>query len=333
MNRNIEFHPGTWLDKASFERHWDLYSGGSTLERDSGAYYADIRGMRLPRMLMFERRLGGILQHRDPKRVARDDFTHLTLQVVLEGTMKVVVESGEVLVGAGEAILFDNAKPQQTVAAGVHLLSLAIARDAVVPHLHAGRGLHGFVFGQGNGAELIGYARNLWGRSADSSHEVAKREALALGKMLGESLVKATELAGQTRTAVLSGLRGYARVVAFVDNNARDPTLKMADIAAGSGVSRSALYRLFEPVGGVADFVLRQRLLLLRQSLHVGNRLTIADLAANAGFNSSNHAVRRFRTEFGTTPLLFRKALNQPEAETATDRTASNLPPWYEELL
>jgi hypothetical protein len=103
MNRKIEFHPGSWLERVRFERHWDLYSGGS-LERTSGAVYADIRAVRLPRMT-FERGLGGIPQHRDPKRVAPDDFTRLPLQAELGSITTVAVQSGKALVGAGAASL------------------------------------------------------------------------------------------------------------------------------------------------------------------------------------------------------------------------------------
>lgn len=70
------------------------------------------------------------------------------------------------------------------------------------------------------------------------------------------------------------------------------------------GLSRSQLYRLFEPLGGVANYVQQRRLL---QAFHTlvnpaSRRLRVAEVAARMGFASNAHFSRAFRVAFGVSP-------------------------------
>ena len=82
---------------------------------------------------------------------------------------------------------------------------------------------------------------------ASSGAGVSETAAPTLGALLGATLAALTEPT-RANAALLSASRAYGRVLAYVDRHLADPALSVSDIAARSGVSRSALYRLFEPV-------------------------------------------------------------------------------------
>lgn len=92
-------------------------------------------------------------------------------------------------------------------------------------------------------------------------------------------------------------------VLAFVDANLGRPDLTPEAIAAGTGLSRSVLYRLLAAEGGVAACVKRRRLDAMRRALAArDDPRSIAEIAADTGFSDPSHAHRAFREAFGVTP-------------------------------
>lgn len=87
-------------------------------------------------------------------------------------------------------------------------------------------------------------------------------------------------------------------------------TKKLADRSLTShvlcrelGVSRSSLYRIFEPVGGVSNYIRRRRLLKTRDILaDSSDRRAISSIAEEWGFMDPSIFSRMFRKEFGITP-------------------------------
>lgn len=74
-------------------------------------------------------------------------------------------------------------------------------------------------------------------------------------------------------------------------------------LCAELGVSRSRLYRLFEPFGGISAYIRRQRLLRTRDALSdTSDRRPIARIAEEWGFFDASAYSRTFRHEFGISP-------------------------------
>jgi AraC-like DNA-binding protein len=70
------------------------------------------------------------------------------------------------------------------------------------------------------------------------------------------------------------------------------------------GLSRSALYRLFEPLGGVAGYIQTRRLMRAHADLADPGKAPrkIYEVAYRWGFVSEAHFSRAFRRAFGVTP-------------------------------
>jgi len=88
-----------------------------------------------------------------------------------------------------------------------------------------------------------------------------------------------------------------------------EPALTPEAICRDLGVSRSRLYRLFEPIGGISAYVRRQRLQAARHALLDPMEVRpITRLAEQWGFPDASVFSRAFRHEFGVSPKECREA-------------------------
>lgn len=94
-----------------------------------------------------------------------------------------------------------------------------------------------------------------------------------------------------------------ARARRLIDAKLASPDLTSDMLCADLGVSRSRLYRLFEPLGGIASYIRRQRLLRIRAALsdNMDGR-SISRIAGQWGFVDASAFSRTFRHEFGISP-------------------------------
>ena len=89
--------------------------------------------------------------------------------------------------------------------------------------------------------------------------------------------------------------------------------LDPAVIAAKAGISRSRLYEMFKPHGGVASYIRRRRVHRFRALLSQRRDMrSIAELAFACGFASESHASRTFREIFAMPPGQFRRRQGGP---------------------
>jgi AraC-like DNA-binding protein len=334
-------------EDAAFEAYRALYSGGSDVDRlTSGpaavALRTEVVAHRLPRMLLFDRRLAGVSHARAPRRVARDGFDHVTLHLVLAGSMMLEVPGAVRRVGAGSVALFDLTRPQRTWTEGARIVTASIARDGLDAATLDGLDLHGLVLGPREAGLVIDFVRSLAAHAAALTPELAGAATESLCLMLGATLASLRDKGAPLPPPVVAG-RARARAVAYIAQHLGEHGLTSADIAAGAGLSRSALYRLFEPTGGVARFVQQQRVAHLRRALsRADEHRSIDELSGAAGFASPSHAGRVFRDAFGVPPGEYRRGLHAASPHgvtvigTTPDRATSppaGLVAWHGELL
>ncbi|UVK47519.1 helix-turn-helix domain-containing protein [Mesorhizobium sp. AR07] len=94
-----------------------------------------------------------------------------------------------------------------------------------------------------------------------------------------------------------------ARIAKTIVERLTDPDLTPAKLCRAAGISRSRLYRIFEPAGGVANYVRRKRLLKTRDALaNSSDRRTISSIAEAWGFADPSTYSRMFKLEFGVSP-------------------------------
>ena len=101
------------------------------------------------------------------------------------------------------------------------------------------------------------------------------------------------------------------RVQTFIKERLSLPDLEPSFVAENVGMSRAQLYRLFAPIGGVAEYIREQRLRRcladLLSAKHAQRQ--IADIGYRWGFTDPIGFAKAFKQRFGRTPSEARDAV------------------------
>ncbi|NDW06149.1 helix-turn-helix domain-containing protein [Jiella pacifica] len=290
-----------------FEAYRGLYASGSDVALAGGDFRARVEVQKLGRLVMFDRHLNDVVHERTVRRVKADGFEHFTLQLNLSGRLLAELPDGSVEVGPGEIIVFDMTRPQRTQAQSAHFLTFSVARDVIEAASLKAFALHGTVLtGARAGilADLMrSFVRHRIGEQPDSSGAATRmfREALAMAL-------------GGAETASPPDGDSLSRVRLLIEHHLPASDLSPAWIARKAGLSRTRLYELFKPIGGISAYVQARRTARLRALLgRPENRMrSVGHLAFQAGFAAESHAIRLYKRQFGETPGQHRRNLQDP---------------------
>lgn len=141
------------------------------------------------------------------------------------------------------------------------------------------------------------------------------RMTIADGQRLAEAtramiaLAAAECPARQEAAAAPLGAVQLAQVHSFIRANLGSARLGPMRICQVAGIARSQLYRLFEPYGGVALFIQRERLNAAYRALTDPNDTrSIGEIAEASGLFDASSFSRMFRRAFGIPPRELRMA-------------------------
>ncbi|MGU3540552.1 helix-turn-helix domain-containing protein [Methylobacterium sp. A54F] len=316
----------------AFDVYHDLYAAGSDVGRVSPAFGAQVRVYRFPRMLVFDRHLSGVSHSRGAARIRRDGLDHLTIHHVVSGDYVGGTFGAEGPVRPGEILLVDAGQPNRNRVGNAHIISVSLAREqaeaaGIVPRAVSGAVLRGA--GAGLAADFLG---SLIRRAPDLAAPGAERAARAFSEILAMSIDPAAMPTDRHAVAEALGTLRRERAEDYIRTHLSDPALDAQAIAAGIGVSRTALYRAFEAEGGVAQLVQRRRLEAMRNALRRSEETrSVAALAHAHGFVSESHCSRTFRAAFGAPPGQFRAEILRSRA--AGDAAVPILVRWTSELF
>jgi AraC-like DNA-binding protein len=107
------------------------------------------------------------------------------------------------------------------------------------------------------------------------------------------------------------------RVRQLVEQRFRRPTLGPDELCRLLGISRSRLYRVSEPLGGVQHYIRRRRLRAAEaERCREGSVRPIFEIAESLGFADASSFYSAFRAEFGCSPSEKRAAAAQDKGES-----------------
>ena len=93
------------------------------------------------------------------------------------------------------------------------------------------------------------------------------------------------------------------RAIRAIEARLSDPELCPDLLCRSIGVSRSRLYRIFEPAGGISNYIRRKRLLETRRALsNSADGRSVSNIAESMGFMDPSTYSRMFKREFGLSP-------------------------------
>lgn len=242
---------------------------------------------------------------RDAATVARSGVDHVIVQTYVGGSNHVTAEGESFEVGAGEVWFFDMARTVATeTTPRFHNVSLTLPRALIEPLVSDVDALHGLKLDASRPTTglLAQHLRTL----ADTMASMTAREAAAVVDatvhlVAGCAGVRtdAREMAGEAVSGAL-----LARIRRGIDAHLGDPDLGPDLLCRLHGVSRARLYRLFEPIGGVADYIRRRRLrrAFLDLASPAERDTRVATIGYRWGFANEATFSRAFKTRFGLSP-------------------------------
>jgi AraC-like DNA-binding protein len=291
----------------AFAEYRQLYASGSDVERLGSPFFARVRSWRLDRYLLFARDYGGVRHHRST-RITSDGFDHFVLHHVVSGKLSGGRFGEPMPVMPGETLVLDTREPMESGAASVELITVSLARDAMLAAVGDVSGLHGHRISAQDGALFGSLLREL----VRQASYLAPAAHAAITRTLVDLISVAIRPAGSAARSDFYRQEHVRRetVRRVVDTHVGDASLSVQDILAATGMSRAALYRLFEPQGGVARFIQMCRVEQLRRRLDDRglDGVPLAELAPQVGFSSESHAGRLFKQAFGIAPGAYRAA-------------------------
>jgi len=268
-----------------------------------GPYRMHVSGWNLGPMMAGTFTSSALSFDRPAALVASGGLDHLLVQLYVEGGFTGMADDHPVTVVAGEIVVFDLTRTLSTRASDFTNISLLIPRAFVEPAIDDVAALHGAVLPASSPlAGVLGsYMRALAERLPLLSPNEAQAAARATAA-LATTMLATCVMPGETRKAPI--LSPFRSIALQIEARLRDPALNADELAAALNMSRATLYRVFEPVGGVADYIRRRRLTKAAMALAAPEerRRKIAEIAFDSGFANESTFSRAFKAAFGLTP-------------------------------
>lgn len=264
-------------------------------------------------------------QLRTPKMARRDGLDHWAIVLPRRSTLMIDLGGGELTVTAQRPVLLscDQSYAVQRDEAEQDWVTAIIARDAL-PGLGLPQGLDGVAaLATPMGRMLTAHLRQMASQlpSLTAADVPALREStLAL---MRATLSPSADHGAAAKPHVETVLR--ARLRRIIRARLGSVTLTPERLGREGGISRSALYRLFEPLGGVAAVIQSERLAQARRLLEAPDeRRSIQQIAEAVGFFDPSAFSRAFRRRYDTSPRDVRQAAQSSGLITVSVRTEAS---------
>lgn len=322
-------------DTVGFGAYHDLYPVASDIAMKGDHFHAEATAHRLSRMIVIDRRLSGVSHSRNLTHVRRDGFDHIVLQLLVSGRLIGGIPGEERSLQPGEVILLDMARAQRTCADAARIVTINLPREQIEAVLPSGQNLHGAILSVSAAGLLGDFMLSLARHVSQAGTEMAAGAGRAVVELAAGALGDRVGRPASRRQEIPFTALRHERAELFIEARLADPTLGVDVVARGLGVSRTVLYGLFKPSGGVAQYILARRLLRLRTALrNPSEACSVAELAFACGFSSESHCSRAFRAAFGLPPGRYRSEMRRARlADRVDDSTARNrLRAWHSEL-
>jgi len=243
---------------------------------------------------------------RTARRARSDGFDHYTFLIHRRG--RYVASDGDMRIesGADNVCSIDFARPLLSEVADNEHLTLTLPRDfldEVLPPFN----MHCLSLGGVRGSMLYDFLMSLPPRVGQTNGPDAPHLAEAIRHMLAACLSPSRDAADRAQSQIDGVL--LQRAKKHIDAHLCEPEWGAQELAAALRLSRSTLYRLFEPYGGVAECIRERR--LARAHIRLADRderRSIGEIALSCGFRNDTSFSRAFRHAFGYSPSEAREA-------------------------
>jgi AraC-like DNA-binding protein len=303
---------------------------------DLGPFVADLQTYAMGSVLFGLARASAQRFTRSTETIARSGVDHIIVQLYMNGGYTGMAGEHPIAVAAGDICVLDFAETVETLATDFEALTIVIPRIMIEQRLTHGS-LHGLVLKASSPLTkvlaqhfitLFQYAPSM---TFDECEAVIDGTiALILACLRGE--LEARDMQESSASTIsLSTIRRY------INEHLADPTLSAEEIARHFALSRASLYRLFEPMGGIADYIRRKRMHRAFFDV-ISPRLAdkrISEIARRWQFTSESSFARAFKATYGISPSAARETSVLTKtglSDTSKDTKQPPLSLWMREI-
>ncbi|MDI9849818.1 helix-turn-helix domain-containing protein [Rhodoblastus sp. 17X3] len=302
---------------AVFAGVFEIGGEASTLA-DDGKYIAHATANHV----LSQSRCPSLRLARSDTAIAQCALDVFALRLQLSGRAAARIGESGVEAGEGDLMFLDMKQPLDlTLAAGdsdAADVTIWVPRRKLRAAMSRADALHGFVVaGTSPAGALIGGCLRLLAEQAKKI-SAEQMDALCDGVVALIAKALAPELAGLGGAESRSH-SSLAIIRRHIDQHLTLPGLNADSLTKRFGLSRASLYRLFEPVGGVAGYIRQARLDRAYQELMASENSSrrIGPIAYSLGFRNVSAFNRLFKAHYGVSPR---------EARERTPRIAPAIP-------
>jgi len=284
--------------RGSLSQSWEMAIAD---EADAANFHADVSVWRMADLMVGRASFGPTqMRMRRERNIQSDQLDHYRLILMRDGQFDYEAGGRQGALAPGRFVITDMAQPESSRIC-CRSAVLYIPRDALDRALPKPMQLHGLSPDNACARLLSDHLFAL----LDSLPRTAPAELPLLSAatvgLVAASLAPVAIDPQTTGVAIDKALLRSARKL--VEERLVDSEFGAQDLCAALRISRSTLYRLFEPLGGVAQYIKERRLARVHQILsQADGRQPIARLAEDHGFRSPAHFSKAFRLQFGYSP-------------------------------
>lgn len=303
---------------------WDF----AIRKEDLAAFHCQSQVRHLGTAILCRASASGLRFEREPALVARMGVDHILAHVRLTGQSRIAIGGRERDCAPGDICLLDLSRPLSAESTDYQAVTVVLPRALFGAHQAALDGLHGSVI---RGATPFGrmvndHLRALSAHATGFSEREAVAAAQATAALLGAAAFGLPEEDRLAQAPVGTPL--LLAIRRFIEAELASADLSAETLGRQFGLSRSALYRLFVPLGGVSGYIRQRRLARAYRDLAAdGRSVRISEVAYRWRFESPAHFAQAFKAAFGCAPRDLRahqadaaEASGDPaRAETWTD--------------
>ncbi|CCD96562.1 putative Transcriptional regulatory protein, AraC/XylS family [Bradyrhizobium sp. ORS 375] len=300
---------------------------------EAAPFRADVLSYALGSVLLGSARASGQRFRRSAETIARSGVDHIVVQLYVTGGYDGVAGDRPIRVAAGDLCVLDLAQTLETRASAFENVTMVVPRPMFDARLLQVEDLHGLVLPR-DGAMAPLLARH-FGALLDCAPRLSFDECQAVvdGTISLISACLRGELERRDADRSVSADASLLRIRQYIESQLGSPELSADAVALHFGLSRASLYRLFAPIGGIADYIRSRRLHRAFFDLAgTGSRqVRISEVARRWQLGTDAHFTRLFKTAYGITPSAAREAalLGLPQLPAGGDaEPASPLSRW-----
>lgn len=248
-----------------------------------------------------------VLALRQRGQIRRDQIDSWFVACARQGTVRHQAAGRETVIEAGVPVLHSMAEPFGSSRTAIEWVALFFSRD-FAPELNAAlEAARNRPLATGLGGLLGDFVLAFDARIDGLGAAERRRLVPAIRQMLAATIAPSADRLAEAAPILDQTRRARARQM--VRRHLGAASLTPGRLARMVGISRSNLYRLFEPEGGVARYIMAQRMRHACELLSdPANRAPIAAVAEAVGFANLAGFSRSIRREFGCSPRELRQA-------------------------